>query len=554
MPFRLVGIDTSGIQSYIFGSNRLREQVGASYLVAQATTTWVREALPQPNNLRASSATTLELAENAWIERDSLAAEVIYAGGGNLIALCRDEATARRFVSDLTRRALAAAPGLALAAAHRECDFANTALTEALRDLHDDLDQIKRAQPPANPLLGLGVSATCRSTGLPAVGRAGPFGEEELTLVSAETLAKLAARDDAERRVRAAFPLDGADLAWTIPLDLDHLGRTSGEESHIAIVHADGNGMGKRLQAIADRYPGPDDNRAYVRAVRDFSRELTRAAAAAQSDLLRDLIEWIKSRLPGHPWCYQKLRPAEVGRYLPLRPLIFGGDDLTFVCDGRLGLALATRYLKHFQRQTASLPGGSATAAAGIAIVRSHFPIARAYQLGVDLCAGAKQYGRSLNSGVDQPPSTLDWHLAPSGLIDTLEAIRQREYTVRYGSASRGGSLTLRPVTLNANPLESTRSWAVVEKGIAALSGPDWSTRRNKVKALREALREGPTAVEAFLSRFNEGRPLPVVAPTETNLPRTGWAGRYCAYFDAIEAADWYQPIEEELAEPEVER
>lgn len=35
--FWLVIVDTTGIQSYIFGSNRLRENVGASYLVHQAT-------------------------------------------------------------------------------------------------------------------------------------------------------------------------------------------------------------------------------------------------------------------------------------------------------------------------------------------------------------------------------------------------------------------------------------------------------------------------------------------------------------------------------------
>lgn len=35
--YHLVIVDTTGIQSYIFGSNRLRENVGASFLVHQAT-------------------------------------------------------------------------------------------------------------------------------------------------------------------------------------------------------------------------------------------------------------------------------------------------------------------------------------------------------------------------------------------------------------------------------------------------------------------------------------------------------------------------------------
>ena len=38
-------LDTTGIQPYIFSSNRLRENVGASFLVSQATDEWVKEVL-----------------------------------------------------------------------------------------------------------------------------------------------------------------------------------------------------------------------------------------------------------------------------------------------------------------------------------------------------------------------------------------------------------------------------------------------------------------------------------------------------------------------------
>ena len=89
-------------------------------------------------------------------------------------------------------------------------------------------------------------------------------------------------------------------------------------------------------------------------------------------------------------------------RFFPVRPLIFGGDDLTLVCDGRLGLALAAVYLKAFHTHTTSefsrldFPDRDkkisdelkkpAYACAGVAIVKTHYPFARAYKLSSALC------------------------------------------------------------------------------------------------------------------------------------------------------------------------
>ena len=50
--YTLTVVDTTGIQDYIFGTNQLKQNVGASYLVDCATRKWVVESLPEPNNLR----------------------------------------------------------------------------------------------------------------------------------------------------------------------------------------------------------------------------------------------------------------------------------------------------------------------------------------------------------------------------------------------------------------------------------------------------------------------------------------------------------------------
>jgi hypothetical protein len=80
-----------------------------------------------------------------------------------------------------------------------------------------------------------------------------------------------------------------------------------------------------------------------------------------------------------------------------------------------------------------------------------------------------------------------------------------------------------------------------VRAGVKAFQGTDWSTRRNKVQALRDALRDGGEAVKHFGFKFDATLP-------EVGLPapysETGWADEVCGYFDAIELADWFIPLE----------
>ncbi len=197
-------------------------------------------------------------------------------------------------------------------------------------------------------------------------------------------------------------------------------------------------------------------------------------------------------------------------------------------------------YLRAFQRETAKrcACNGEITACAGIALVKTHYPFARAYMLADDLYRNAKRYRQQ--QGLDG--ACLDWHFALSGLSGGIDDIREREYRVREGW------LTLRPVALGDNPQQTHRTWDIIHKGIMAFQGPNWAGRHNKVKALRDALREGSDAVSHFRLKFNQTHDdpqglLPNLGQTQTDWCSNGWWGRYCGYFDAIELADWFVPL-----------
>ncbi len=516
---QLLAVDTAGIQKYIFSSNRLRENIGASHLIASVTGRWAFEAILKATSEIGEHHNVLDVdgtLSDVMIEQPDTAAEVLYSGGGNFVVLFRNGNMQKRFVQTLSRRVLQEAPGLRLMIHSVPFVLGKNVLGEKLKQLFQEMKAKRSTEPNAMPAAGLSVTVMCRSTALPAVNVA-PETKDDLDPrpSSSEVLAKLDAADSANTRLKSTFPLE---QGHEYPLDFDDLGRTRGEASLIAVVHADGDDIGKRIEAIGVQYKSPAHLRQHINELRWFSRNLAQAAQNAQK------------RTVEHLWqlASDSVEVAELfeRRYVPFRPLVFGGDDITFVSDGRIGLALTVEYLQRFQHETEQLLNERLTACAGIAIVRSHYPFARAYELAEELSKSAKKYRRE--SAPDH--CCLDWHFTTGGIYGDLTEIRQREYTVK------AGSLTLRPVTTSDNQM---RSWGTIAAGLVMFQSGDWQEKRNKAKMLREKLRGGRESVKEFEALY--GHPLPELDGFES-----GWADGYCGYFDALELMDLYLPLLQE--------
>jgi hypothetical protein len=518
---QLLAVDTAGIQKYIFSSNRLRENIGASHLIASVTGQWAFESILKATDEIAGPHNVVDVdgtLSDVTIERSDTSAEVLYGGGGNFVVLFRNVDMQKRFVQTLSRRVLEEAPGLRLMIHSVRFVLGKDVLAEKLKQLFQEMQAKRSTESNTMPAAGLSVTVMCRSTALPAVDVAPQIGDYDARPASAEVLAKLDAADSANTRLKSTFPLD---QGHEYPLDFDELGRTRGETSLIAVVHADGDGIGKRIEAIGNQYKHPRQLREYIDYLRWFSRNLAQAAQNAQKGTVEHL--WQLAR--------DSVEVAELfGRhYVPFRPLVFGGDDITFVSDGRIGLGLTLEYLQRFQHETKQLLNERLTACAGIAIVKSHYPFARAYELSEELCKSAKKYRRE-----SAPESCcLDWHFTTGGIYGDLTEIRRREYTVK------AGSLTLRPVASSDGDL---RSWGTIAAGLAAFQDGNWQEKRNKAKMLREKLRGGRESVREFEALY--GHRLPELDGFES-----GWAEGYCGYFDALELMDLYLPLLQERAD-----
>jgi len=499
-------VEATGIQPYLFGSNQLAQNIGASELVRQATEDWVHELAPP--------------------------AAIVYKGGGNALLILESERAADAFARQLTRRALERARGLDLVVKRKPFDPDRDSLVELYQKLREGLAQRKRDRALSTPLAGLGVTAACVYTGAPAV----EVRDEQL--ISVEVQHKLAVEKDGKKRLRDQ--LSGIeDGGYDFVYDFGDFG-TPGEASYLAVIHTDGNRMGDRIKKLGEQYARPDQNEQYRQALADFSRSVQNAADLALRATVDALLDGVVAEKTerGERRFIGKvpIRQCQGDRrwLLPFRPIVFGGDDVTFVCEGRLGLAVAARYLQVFSKQILS-DGEPAYCRGGVAVVKSHYPFSRAYDLAEALCASAKGYIKEV--APDRRLTALDWHFAVSGLVLPLDEVRQREYTVP------AGSLLMRPLRLDP-PDGDWRSWRTFAAILAGFDDEPWAGRRSKVKALRDALREGREATRQFMALHS--LKLPEI-PDQPDMVASGWhASGRCGYWDAVEALDLYVPLEGE--------
>lgn len=559
----LVVAETSHIQSYIFASNRLKENVGASYLVAAATGRWALETLEALNirhNVLAAENNQEAYDDGLRIEAGELDAEVLYTGGGNIVLLFAEsdtvqgdftenrlpaDALSRQFIRLLSRRVQQEAPGLKLTFNAAPFNW-DDCLSKAVGKLLQGMKQQRSRQPGLRGDIGLSVQMVDTSTNLPAVAMEN-YSDNGWQALSAETIAKQRAADHANDILEAALGLDGGDYFLT--QDLDELGRSKDSASYIAVVHADGNGLGDLIQGLQANFP-EGRNREYVEYMRWFSKGVKDVAQAAQREMADYLLRSIEV-VDGHHYLVgqgDKTRDIQLKQrngktFFPMRPLVSGGDDVTFVCDGRIGIDLAVIFLLAFEKYATQILNRKLTACAGIAIVKSHYPFARAYELADDLASSAKQARYAHFAEPEDAPSALDWHITAGGLYGDLSAIREREYQTTYGS------LTLRPLFVgDSDEDRHPYTWSMVQRILTQFQFK-WDNHHNKAKDLLDVLRKGPDATMAFKLRYlspsesswSPGKPpcLPEVGGFEHN----GWQGEYCGYYDALELIDLYIPL-----------
>jgi len=414
--------DVLKIQEFIFASNKLSENLGASIFVQDVFETFLVsaiEATVTEKELRCTdwkTATTFAMGQ----PKATIQAEVIYIGGGNAMVAYADETIALNVTQALSATLLKKTGGmLQFAVAYHKTSFANyqndkTALFKQLI-----LNKAERIH--TSPLSGIGITRADNGDGLPTmIGKAGSHGRREF--FSQATTLKQQTEEAQQRYFDKLLPPTTTDFVF--PRELDALGQEKGDENYIAIVHIDGNNQGAMFEHLATQARDYNDA---VQRIRTASRSIAETYARVMKTLVASMVEWCKES-GFAAMNFNKNRQYQ----LPLRPIVLNGDDVTFVCYGKFGVPLAELFLKELDEagKQANLP---LSACAGVAIVKSHFPFYRAYTLAEELCDSAKSKAKILakvHGHADQIGSWLDFHIVQSGVTSDLSELRKRFYNI----------------------------------------------------------------------------------------------------------------------------
>ena len=517
----LVMLESSGNQHYIFGSNRLAEAIGASQLTLEAGVDVAMRATDAVFGTVFKSASLYELTQKlrdqSWGRAD--APTVINAMSGKALIAVPDRASGRRLVQKATQIAVTEMPGLQFSGFVSEGSFAwddtEYTLDACSLEVHRGIAELRAdAHQPIERYRQWPLADICATSGLPA--REAHNDKGEPVRASALALAKHRAIERWSQRVKF---LD-SDKARIVERFADLEARFD-KARKWAVIHADGNGLGGIFQSFAEKVdavkparPGGagsvPPNAHYARTLCEFSMAIDAATQAAFSDALCVFLDAEESREPEAEVAVagEEQKPG----FVPVVPIILGGDDLTAITDANQALAFTAEFLRQYEQQTRAsetiraLTGQQGlTACAGVAIIGRHYPFHHAYELAEALIGSAKSIKRHGGG------SALDFHVLFDSLTPDLEDSRRCDSG--DSTDTRQYRLTMKPyVVSNSASSDEDKQWAAPRRWddldkaaeclAQAINQGEMSTRA--LQRVREALQRGHAA---GVSAYNVMRP-----------------------------------------------
>ena len=347
----LYGASVQGIQEFIFATNKLTEIVGASKIVESIESKFRKKS--------------------GYIEGDE---HILINAAGNIKAIFDDRESCQGFVSEFPKEIMQGGYGITISQAvvkmENEFEDQSTAINELEKRL-----KIQRNKPTIPLDYYISIMKQNPKTARAATTK---DGDESLDVASKKKRDAYTEWFQSERKKDKNFS------------ELKDIGVLSNKKNKIAVIHADGNGLGQLIPNL--KMP-----------LSEFSVKLNNATKKAFKDA--------------------KIENAKI------REVVLGGDDLTMICDADIALEFTKRFLENFEKETQVFIDGGLTACAGIAYCNEKYPFHYAVDLAEELCSQTKKHAKKINP--DLAPSSLMFHNIQSSNYQSWEKFVKDELTIQ---------------------------------------------------------------------------------------------------------------------------
>lgn len=446
----LMILEVSQKQAYIFASTRLRDNIANSEAICKVTDPGYFAQLAKEGVL-------------AFDEGQNL----VYSGGGHTVLEFDSREAAERFAY---------------------------AVSKAVRQEFHDIELFIKVMPydeaagPGENLKNLSQELEKKKSVRQASFHQGTFGVERTDAALRKPAPRVVNRRDTDWNPPPEYVPDG----YRPTSHLGSLGNRKDESSFIAVVHIDGNAMGKRVERLREKNkdkPWSD----YKSVLGEFSKNVDADFKAAYQEMADEIAKAAEAG---------KLDSLSLSDHsFPVRRVILAGDDVCFVSEGRIGIEAARIFIEKLSKKTNRTDGQHYNACAGVALVHQKYPFYKAYEMAEMLCSSAKKYLASLQKEAKEPDAdgcAIDWHIEYGEVMDSLSQTREMYDT------NDGKRLELRPYLILADSRlkeRGARTYGSFQKTMRRLVEDvnKGSISRGKLKELRQALKEGETAAQYYM-------------------------------------------------------
>lgn len=503
----LVMYDIRDIQKYIFNTNKVRDIIGASMLV--------------DNLLEEGLTACKEIYPEIEMEK-------VFIGGGNASVLYKNSDDASKMNRALAVWVQENTYSLQLA----------VAAVEKTERYDEDYEKLQQEMAKVK----MKMRKTALYGALPIVERESNTGFPLTEIVQGPEQEERVSREVALKRKKLLTVKGQSGIKFDDIVDQKE------KDSTLAVVHIDGNNMGKRIKKLME---GEKDYESAKSRMKQISQYINQGFSDAFEEMEKKLYEWAE------------VTEGESVEKRYIRRIILAGDDITFVCTGKLALSLVEVFVHALkdkvlfaagEDEIKNLEENGFSVCAGIAYMHSHFPFSEAYRIAESCCENAKKMAKEESAKVEGIiGSWVDFQMCKNVQmvylhdqreknyrLENREYLLKRPYYIPYieENASKLQKMNEKNEKFSIEHLKNQLQYLLSEKDENG-SG----MTKSDLKKLRNTYSMGEEALEALLVFFkSRGKML-----NESVFDENGVAN----WYDALEIFELFTDIEAKVKEEE---